>query len=133
MRRHCVSSVVGLPLLRSLWGAFAKRGMRGHLRNVRLYALALRHGLLETDGALRASLTREDILEWMRVLAVPPFHLVYERRPRGAPCPVCGPAPASHLSPQVSMAFPGGERARCPRCSAVWVAEAPPAWRARRE
>ena len=106
--------------LARLGDAFVRRGMAAHARLLRLYWLAMRHGLLGPDGKLEVRLTREGLLEWLRTLRVPPFHAAYAVQRRGEGCRACA---ASGAQPTVltDAVFPGGARMRCRTCGSVWL------------
>jgi hypothetical protein len=118
-----------LVLVERLGHAVGVRSMRAHLRMLRLYYLALRHGLTEPDHSLRMEWSEETVLEWMRLLHVPPYEHAYPPRAEGSPCSRCGP---STDQPVCVLEFPGGAKLRCRLCGDTWLEEPPPAWRARR-
>src|SRR3954451_19102255 len=68
---------------------FVRLEMEQHARKLRLYYLALRHGL--TQGAFDVDVhwSEKLVLDWMKVLAMPSFEHAYPRRPRRSPCPKC--------------------------------------------
>jgi len=119
-----------LHLVTRLGHAFTARGMGAHARMLRVYFLALRHGLADSRNAVRVSLTEEAVLEWLRTLRVPPFDAAeeggYRVQPRGEGCGTCA---ARGETPTVitDAVFPGGARMRCRSCASVWLEEDAPA------
>ena len=102
---------------------FRRRGMDEHLRPLRVYYLALRHGL--TTGRLDVAWSAEHTRLWLEALRLPPFEDVLASRPLGTVCPRCGPElrrsgeaiPAARRR----LAFPGGARVECLGCHAAWL------------
>ena len=119
-----------LQLVTRLGHAFTARGMGAHARMLRVYFLALRHGLADSRNAVRVSLTEEAVLEWLRTLRVPPFDSPeeggYRVQRRGEGCGTCA---GRGETPTVitDAVFPGGARMRCRSCGSLWLVEdAPP-------
>lgn len=108
--------------------AFRGRGMDQHLRDLRVYYLALRHGL--TSNKLEIRWSDAFVIEWMKTLCVPPFEKAYPLRPRGGACPRC----PQGASPSIctDCVFPGGARMRCQTCGAQWLEDELPPWTQRR-
>ena len=119
-----------LHLVTRLGQAFTARGMGAHARMLRVYFLALRHGLADSRNAVRVSLTEEAVLEWLRTLRVPPFDSPeeggYRVQRRGEGCGTCA---ARGETPTVitDAVFPGGARMRCRSCGSLWLEEDAPA------
>ena len=76
---------------------------------------------------MKAQLTREGVLEWMRTLRVPPFEAAYVVQPRGHGCRTNAKdgAQSTLFTDAIS---PGGARSKCRTCDDVWL----PAWHQRR-
>ena len=123
-----------LPLVTRLGQAFAARGMGAHARMLRVYFLALRHGLADSRNAVRVSLNEEAVLQWLRTLRVPPFDSEaeggYHVQQRGEGCGTCA---ALGETPTVitDAVFPGGARMRCRSCGSLWLEEDAPAQNAK--
>jgi hypothetical protein len=111
--------------------AFTGRGMEAHARMLRLYYLALRHGLASPRQPLRLSISADAVIEWLKTLRVPPFEATYPVRPRGTGCASCRPGGQAPML-VTEVVFPGGARMRCNTCGAVWLEQEPPDWRMRR-
>lgn len=109
-----------IVLVEALGRAFTERNMRDHLRRLRVYYLALRHGLTTGAHALDIQWSERFVIDWMKTLRVPPFALALEQRPRGAACRRC---PKAGDQPWVYTdgLFPGGVRMRCQTCGEVWL------------
>lgn len=102
--------------------------MDQHVRDLRIYYLALRHRL--TSNKLQLNWSEAFVIEWMKTLRVPPFERSYPLRARGAPCPSCPDTAASSVC--TDRVFPGGARMRCQNCGCEWLEEEAPAWVQRR-
>ena len=111
--------------------AFTARGMEAHARMLRLYYLALRHGLASPHKPVRLSISPEAVVEWLRTLRVPPFESAYPVRLHGTGCATCRSA-GQTPSLLTERVFPGGARMRCGTCGAVWLEEEAPDWQKRR-
>jgi len=108
--------------------AFRARGMDQHLRDLRIYYLALRHRL--ASNKLQLNWSEAFVIEWMKTLRVPPFERSYPVLTRGAACPRC---PKTHAaSVCTDRVFPGGARMSCQICGCEWLEEEAPAWVQRR-
>jgi len=104
--------------------AFSARGMDQHLRDLRVYYLALRHGL--TSNKLQLNWSEAFVIEWMKMLRVPPFENSYPVLARGEPCPRCPSTAGSSVS--TDCVFPGGARMRCQNCGCEWLEHEAPTW-----
>lgn len=100
---------------------FVHREMDAHARKLRLYYLALRHGL--TQGAFDVDVhwSEQMVLDWLKVLGVPPFESAYPRRPRRSACSRCKAVPSQQSVIHTEMVFPGGSKVRCFTCGEVWI------------
>lgn len=62
-----------LTLVTILGREFRRLGMAAHMKRLRLYFLAVKHGLTTAGNDVELSYTEDEVLEWMRTLKVPPF------------------------------------------------------------
>lgn len=113
---------------------FRRRGMADHAFRLRLYYLAVKAGL--TRGGPKATvdvkMNAEFILEWLRLLRVPPHHAHYPLRGRSEGCPKCGLAKDNGAtSVHTVTTFPGGSKSRCGQCGTEWIVEDEPEWQTR--
>jgi hypothetical protein len=101
---------------------FRRRGMEVHARELRLWMLARRQGRNPRDGWSDAF-----VLEWLRLMRVPPHHTHYIVRRLGDPCPDCATRPEHGSAATFTcVSWEGGQLTECLRCRAVWISEAPP-------
>lgn len=111
-----------LGLVRRLGEEFHRRDMRTHLVPLRIYWLALRHGLVHGEGhVLHLSLSEEAVVEWFKLLRLPPYQTAYPVRPGGAACPACGPRAATDGELTTERTFPGGRKVVCLTCHSAWL------------
>ena len=108
-----------LDLVVRLGREFSRRGMREECRRLRLYYLALEHGLVASSGKSRIEVAWDSdlVIEWLRILRVPPHHRDYPLRP-GTLCIDCEQRPGTVVT---KLVFPGGARMECLQCGARWV------------
>jgi hypothetical protein len=105
---------------------FVRRGMAAHARKLRLYYLALRHRLASAGKhEVDVRWSEELVLEWFKVLRLPPFQHAYEVRPRGAGCGKCQKTTNDRTALHTEQSFPGGAKMSCYACGAVWLEEDP--------
>jgi hypothetical protein len=109
-------------LVVTLGRAFRARGMRSHLTTLRLYFLALRHGLTSGGGhALRAEWSEEAVLDWLRILRVPPYERDYPVRARGSRCLRCPRDDGHPVETATLVTFEGGAKMGCRACGSAWL------------
>jgi len=108
--------------------AFRARGMNQHLRDLRVYYLALRRRL--TSDKLQLNWSEAFVIDWMKTLRVPPYENTYPLRAHGAPCPKCPTAEGASIV--TDRLFPGGARMRCQSCGSEWLEQETPVWIQRR-
>ena len=101
-----------LDLVVLLGREFSRRGMREECRRLRLYYLALQHGLCAGKNRIEVSWDEDLVLEWLRILRVPPHHRDYPVR-SSALCPSCDYRPGTVVT---KIVFPGGARMDCLQC-----------------
>lgn len=92
--------------LQQLAAAFRRRAMERHVR-------ALERGQL-SPGL---------VVEWLRLLKIPPHEADYPVLPRGAPCPRCGSRSPDRTATGTcaTISFPGGWKEICLGCQASWL------------
>jgi hypothetical protein len=100
---------------------FARRGMPDHCQRLRLYYLALRHGLDASRHRVELHWDEEMVVEWMRVLRLAPFADHYSLRESTA-CGRCESRPGTVVTRGV---FPGGAKLECLQCGAQWLVRHP--------
>lgn len=106
----------------SLGRAFAHRQMKGHVRALRIYFLALRHGLTTGERhAVKVDFSEESITEWLKVLRVPPFAEAYPVRPRGSCCSRCPRGEGHPVETATLLTFAGGAKMGCRGCGEAWL------------
>jgi hypothetical protein len=106
-----------LDLVVRLGREFSRRGMREECRRLRLYYLALEHGLVAGKNRIEVSWDEDLVIEWLRILRVPPHHRHYPVRP-GTLCAHCEHRPGTVVT---KLVFPGGARMECLQCGARWI------------
>ncbi len=94
------------------------RGMRDHAKVMRLYYLAVHYGLTSGKHAVDLRWDEDFIVEWARLLGLPPHATDYQVRPRHSKCARC---PDERDSIRTEVVFVGGAKFRCVNCGAVWV------------
>jgi hypothetical protein len=113
-----------LSMVKRLGAEFRKRGMQGHLAPLRLYWLALRHDLVQADRhGLHVQLSEEMVVEWFKLLRLPPYEHAYPVQAPGARCPRCarGDGPAMEMEVVTERTFPEGRKVACLACHAAWL------------
>jgi len=96
--------------------------MHGHLAPLRLYWLALRHGLVESERhGLHVQLSEEMVVEWFKLLRLPPYERAYPVQAPGARCPQCRPGEGPATEVVTERAFPEGRKVACLTCRTVWL------------
>jgi hypothetical protein len=116
-----------LSMVKRLGAEFRKRGMHGHLAPLRLYWLALRHGLVESDRhGLHVQLSEEMVVEWFKLLRLPPYERAYPVQSPGARCPQCRPGEGPATEVVTERTFPEGRKVACLGCRTAWLELEPP-------
>jgi hypothetical protein len=94
------------PALQQLDVAFRRRGMQRHVRALE-----------------RQQLAPTLVVEWLRLLKIPPHENDYPVLPRGAPCPRCGSISADRTATGTiaTISFPGGWLETCLGCRMSWL------------
>jgi hypothetical protein len=107
-----------LELVVTLGCEFSRRGMREECRRLRLYFLAVRHGLAASaQHQVQLDWDEHLVLEWLRLLRIPPFEHHYEVRAESA-CDRCPYQPGRVVTKAV---FPGGSKFECLQCGRQWL------------
>ncbi len=116
MERHSL-----LAMVDTLGRALAERGLHRHVEELRVYWLALSRGLAGPGQRLNIGWSETLVVEWFRLLRLPPHADDYPVRPPSSPCPRC-PRPAGHaVEVKTALTFPEGRKAVCTVCGAAWL------------
>jgi hypothetical protein len=111
-----------LAMVQRLGDEFRRRGMRTHLTPLRIYWLALRHGLVQDEGhALQLTLSEETVVEWFKLLRLPPYQDAYPVRAAGSACLACGPRATAAAELATERTFPDGRKVVCLACRSAWL------------
>ena len=111
-----------LAMVHRLGEEFSRRGMRTHVTPLRIYWLALRHGLVQAEGhALHLALSEETVVEWFKLLRLPPYQDAYPVRASGSACPACGPRQPGTEELATERTFPDGRKVICLVCRSAWL------------
>ena len=111
-----------LQWVTALGREFRRRGMKGHVQALRVYFLALRRGLT-TGGrrAVKVDFAEDGIVEWMKVLRVPPYQHAYDVRPPGSSCRKCPKRDGHPVDTATLLTFAGGAKMGCRVCGDAWL------------
>ncbi len=111
-----------LKMVHQLGGEFRRRGMRTHVTPLRIYWLALQHGLVQgEEHGLHLALSEETVVEWFKLLRLPPYQAAYPVRPMGSACADC-PAPQGRANEVTTeRTFPDGRKVVCLACHTSWL------------
>jgi hypothetical protein len=112
-----------LALVKTLGREFVRRGMDSHARALRIYYLAIRHGLARSEGNVEVNWSHRHTEEWLKMLRIPPFQNAYPLFGRGNGCPRCHRKRGHQVSVRTECVFPGGAKMRCEDCSLEWLTE----------
>jgi hypothetical protein len=111
-----------LQMVDRLGGEFRRRGMRTHAAPLRIYWLALKRGLVQAEGhGLHVALSEETVLEWFKLLRLPPYQAAYPVRPMGSACPECPPREGNGGEVTTERTFPEGRKMACLLCRSCWL------------
>ena len=101
--------------------------MHGHLAPLRLYWLALRHDLVQPERhGLHVQLSEEMVVEWFKLLRLPPYERAYRVQAPGARCPRCPPGEGPAVEVVTERTFPEGRKVACLACRTAWLELEPP-------
>ena len=106
-----------LDLVVRLGREFSRRGMREECRRLRLYYLALEHGLCTRQNRIEVAWDEQLVIEWLRILRVPPHHRHYPVRPSTL-CIDCEQRPGTVVT---KLVFPDGACLECLQCGGRWI------------
>lgn len=109
-----------LTYVKLLGREFVRLGMDAHAKRLRLYYLALKHGLTTRGNDVDFRWSEEFVVEWMKTLKLPPYSSEYPTRPRSSPCAKCKDRSSQPAITTVSV-LPYGAKMRCGTCGAVWL------------
>ena len=100
---------------------FSRRGMPDHCDRLRLYYLALRHGLETSRHRVEIHWDEDLVIEWMRLLRLPPHQDHYAVRDTTG-CASCVSRPGTVVTKGI---FPGGAKLECLQCGSQWLLRHP--------
>ncbi|HTS81042.1 MAG TPA: hypothetical protein VMH40_10630 [Myxococcaceae bacterium] len=110
-----------MAMVEMLGTTFATRGMKRHVEELRVYWLGLARGLVPAGRRVDVGWSESLVVEWFRVLRLPPHQWDYPVRPPSSPCPRC-PAPDGHaVEVKTGLTFPEGRKAVCTVCGYAWL------------
>ena len=116
MDRHSL-----LAMVDTLGRALAERGLHRHVEELRVYWLALSRGLAGPGQRVNVGWSEALVVEWFRLLRLPPHADDYLVRPPSSPCPRC-PQPVGHaVEVKTTLTFPEGRKAVCTVCGTAWL------------
>ena len=116
-----------LGMVKRLGAEFRRRGMHGHLAPLRLYWLALHHGLVQQERhGLHVQLSEEMVVEWFKLLRLPPYERAYPVQSPGARCPQCKPGEGPAAEVVTERTLPEGRKVACLACRTAWLELEPP-------
>ena len=109
-------------MVKRLGAEFRNRGMQCHLAPLRLYWLALRHDLVQADRhGLHVQLSEEMVVEWFKLLRLPPYERAYPVQAPGSRCPLCPPGGGPAMEVVTERTFPEGRKVACLACHSAWL------------
>ena len=111
-----------LQMVHRLGGEFRRRDMRTHVTPLRIYWLALKHGLVQDEQhGLHLALSEETVVEWFKLLRLPPYQSAYLVRPPGSACADCPEPHARATEVTTERTFPDGRKMVCLACRTSWL------------
>jgi len=120
---HDYSSIQLLRYVEVLGKGFLALGLNTEADSLRVYHWALRQQHVGYAGELRVHWHPDLVLEWMKVLRLPPFANFYRALPMGTPeCPGCH---RNRMNVKVELSCGLVRKLRCRACTEVWVEEQP--------
>lgn len=106
--------------LEQLGREFTRRGMHRHAAKLRVFYA---HFLRRQRELQPREWSETIVIEWLRLLRIPPFDTVYAVVPSGTmSCPYC-PPDGEIWDRFVKRVFEGGWLAECRRCARAWVVD----------
>jgi hypothetical protein len=110
-----------MAMVDTLGQALAERGLDRHVEELRVYWLALARGLTGPGSRLQVGWSEALVVEWFRLLRLPPHAHDYPLRAPSSACPRC-PPPAGHaVEVKTALTFPEGRKAVCTVCGTAWL------------
>lgn len=116
MNRHSL-----LAMVDTLGKAFAERGLHHHVEELRVYWLALSRGLAAPGHRLNIGWSEALVVEWFRLLRLPPHADDYAVHPPSSPCPRCPRSGGHAVEVKTALTFPEGRKAVCTVCGTAWL------------
>jgi hypothetical protein len=116
MERHSLLAMVDV-----LGKALAERGLHRHVEELRVYWLALSRGLAGPGQRLNIGWSEALVVEWFRLLRLPPHAHDYPLCPPSSPCPRCPHAGGHAVEVKTALTFPEGRKAVCTVCGTAWL------------
>jgi hypothetical protein len=101
--------------------AFRALGLEDQAHRLRLYWLAVRHGVVRGRNEVDVKWNEKLVEQWLEALRLPPFEDALPVRAAGAGCGRCGVAQGTVPSGRTELVFPGGARLKCQTCGQVWL------------
>jgi hypothetical protein len=122
MYSHAMEDDALLAMVQCLGDEFRRREMRAHLVPLRIYWLALRHGLVRDERhGLQLTLSEDTVVEWFKLLRLPPYQNAYPVRPTGSACPTCARRDGRASQVSTERTFPDGRKMACVDCHTAWL------------
>jgi hypothetical protein len=116
-----------LEMVQRLGDEFRRREMRAHVAPLRVYWLALKHRLVHDEQhGLHLTLSEETVVEWFKLLRLPPYQSAYAVRPTGSACASCPPREGRAYEVAAERTFPDGRKMVCLGCRSAWLEMEPP-------
>ena len=110
-----------MAMVETLGQTFATRGMKRHVEELRVYWLGLAKAVVAPGRKVNVGWSEALVVEWFRLLRLPPHQWDYPVRPPSSACPRC-PAPAGHaVEVKTGLTFPEGRKAVCTVCGDAWL------------
>jgi hypothetical protein len=116
MDRHSLMVMVD-----TLGRALAERGLNRHVEELRVYWLALSRGLAGPGQRLHIGWSETLVVEWFRLLRLPPHADDYLLCPPSSSCPRCPQARGHAVEVKTALTFPEGRKAVCTVCGKAWL------------
>jgi hypothetical protein len=109
------------PIVLAIAAEFERHEMRDHLTLLRAFYRSYRAHKRWLRVQDRPPWDSEMVIEWARILRIPPFEHAYPVLENGATCPKCAANKDPLADSAVRMAWAGGWLMQCHRCSECWL------------
>ncbi|HMJ14782.1 MAG TPA: hypothetical protein VK524_25395 [Polyangiaceae bacterium] len=109
------------PLIRAIAAEFQRHGMDSHLKLLRDYYRGYRAHKRWLSGLPRPPWHTELVIEWARIMRLPPFENAYPVLEHGAKCPTCTEKRDPLTDVGIRVAWAGGWVIQCRRCGEAWL------------